>query len=456
MRGGKSFLILLVLAAALGSYAYFVVSKKDATADDTAKKDKVFTVDQAKIEEIEVKAAAGDVTRLKKDSGTWHITLPLTADADQSDTSTLVSSLSTLEVGRVIDEKPASVKDYGLDPPRISVGYRVTGDQTMHRLLVGAKTPTGTDLYAQIEGQPKVFLIGSFNEDTFNKTTFAFREKTALKFARESVTGVTIDQGGKLVTLTKDGNKWRLKTPEDARADEGAIEGIVSKLADAKMKALTADAAAPSPADMKKWGLDKPAAVVTIVAGSANASMAFGAKADDASVYARDLSRPLVFTVDSTLLDELKKKPEDLRQKDIFESRSFSAITLDVTVGGQTFSYGKQKTGSGETATEVWKQMKPAAKDIDQTKFTDFMGAMATMRADSFTDKPGAGDQTTITATYGDAASPKTETVIFHVTKDKSGSKVTATRQGEPGAAVVPTADWDKLAAMIKDLTGGK
>src|ERR1700690_1323771 len=100
MRGGKSFLILLVLAGAIGGYAYFVESKKDTTADDTAKKDKVFTVDQAKIEEVEVKAAAGDVTRLKKDAGTWHITLPATLDADQNDASSIASSLSTLEVGR--------------------------------------------------------------------------------------------------------------------------------------------------------------------------------------------------------------------------------------------------------------------------------------------------------------------------------------------------------------------
>jgi hypothetical protein len=456
MRGGKSFLILLALVAAIGGYAYFVESKREPGADDAAKKAKVFTVDQAKIDEVEVKAAAGDLTRLKKDGGTWRITLPATYDADQSDASSLVSSLPGIEVGHIVDEKPASLKDYGLDPARISVGYRVTGDQTMHRLLIGVKTPVGSDLYAQVEGQPKVFLIGAFNEDTFNKTTFNLREKTALKFARESVTSVKIDQAGKAVTIAKEGNAWRLGAPTGARADQGAVEGIVSKLADAKMKALTSDAPAPGAADMKKWGLDKPVAVVTVVAGSANASLAFGAKADDTSIYARDLSRPLVFTVESTLFDEIKKKPDDLRQKDLFESRSFSTITLDVTVGGQTFSYGKQKTGSGDTATEVWKQTKPAVKDVDQTKFTDFMSAMAGLRAESFTDKAAAGDQTTFTATYGDATSPKNETVTFHVAKDKTGSKVTATRPGEPGAAVVSSTEWDKLFAMVKDLTGVK
>ena len=44
MRGGKSFLILLVLALGLGYYAYFVEPTKDSTRDQKMKREKVFTV----------------------------------------------------------------------------------------------------------------------------------------------------------------------------------------------------------------------------------------------------------------------------------------------------------------------------------------------------------------------------------------------------------------------------
>ena len=43
------------------------------------------------------------------------------------------------------------------------------------------------------------------------------------------------------------------------------------------------------------------------------------------------------------LLDDLKKKPDDLRQKMLFDFRSFTAVSFDVTHGGQTFSFVKQK-----------------------------------------------------------------------------------------------------------------
>ena len=44
-------------------------------------------------------------------------------------------------------------------------------------------------------------------------------------------------------------------------------------------------------------------------------------------MYAKDVSRPLVFTVDKTLADDLKKSPADYRLKDIFDFREFTGAT---------------------------------------------------------------------------------------------------------------------------------
>src|SRR5215472_15006274 len=114
MRGGRSFLILLVLAAGLGSYAYFVVSKKDVTADSTAKHPKLVTADSAKVTELEIHSAAGDTTTLKKSGTTWQITSPVQADADTPTVDSLVSSLTSLESQRTVDDHPASLAPFGL------------------------------------------------------------------------------------------------------------------------------------------------------------------------------------------------------------------------------------------------------------------------------------------------------------------------------------------------------
>ena len=196
MRGGKSLLVLLVIALGLGSYAYLVESKRDLSDTGGPKPTKVMPIDAGKVEEVEVKAASGEVTTLKKNGSTWQIVGPEPMDADQDAVSTIVSSLSSLETTRTVDENPTDVKPFDLDPPRATVGIRLSGETAMRRLDLGTKTPTGADLYARVEGQPKVFLIGASADDQLDRTTFDLRDKSLLKFDREKADSLTLAPAG--------------------------------------------------------------------------------------------------------------------------------------------------------------------------------------------------------------------------------------------------------------------
>ena len=104
MRSARSLLVLLVLAAGLGAYIYFVESKRDLTDPET-RKDKVFTVETGKIEEVELRSPNGDTT-LKKTGTTWQIVAPVTVPADEYTVSSLVSGLETLEMQRSLQDNP--------------------------------------------------------------------------------------------------------------------------------------------------------------------------------------------------------------------------------------------------------------------------------------------------------------------------------------------------------------
>jgi hypothetical protein len=401
------------------------------------------------------------VTRLRKTNNLWQIVAPAALEADQSEVSSLLTSLETLEIQRVLDDKPAALKPFELEPARFSVAVRNAGETTWSRVNVGSKTPTGADLYATVEGQPRLVLLSAYVEDSLNKTPFSFRDKGILKFTRDSVDSLTIEAAGSpAVVLAKKGTEWRLAKPVDAKAEFGSVDTLIGKFDSTKMKAIVApEAGAPSaeltPADLKKYGFDKPQAVATLGAGSTRAAIAIGGKADETTVYARDLSRPLVFTVESSLLADLTRKPDELRVKDVFAFRSFNALGVDLSHGGQTYTFEKQKNASAEQSTtaEVWKQTKPAARDVDQTKVNDLLNVVSNIRADSFVDKAAAaGDDLTVAARHGEAGSPSSERVVLR----KSGTVVHAIRPGEPGAAVVPTADFDKAIALLKELTGAK
>ena len=455
MKRGRSFLILMIAALGLGAYIYFVEMKRDPAAADTPAKEKVFAIESGKIEEVEVRAESGDVTTVKKSGESWQITAPQTLEPDTTEIGGLVSTIESLERQRVIAENPSSVASFGLEPPRFVVSFKTAGDATPKRLQVGRRTPTGGDLYARVEGDPKVFLISSYQEDSLNKTTFNLRDKSVLKFAQDGVDTLSLEaQGGKPMTFAKKDSTWRITAPVNAKADFTAVDGLVSRVSQARMKAIESSA---GDAELKKFGLDTPQATITIGAGSQRATLALGTKpeGDDASVYARDLSRPLVFTVDAALLDDVKKGPSDLRAKDVFEFRSFSATGLDLTLNGQAVTVAKEKPAGQDqaSAVEVWKVTKPAAKDLDQTKATDMLTTLSNFRAESFADTPAtSGDELVIVARYTEGGDARED----RVTLRKSGDVVHAIIPGEPGAAIVLTADYDKVVTLLKELAGLK
>ena len=82
-----------------------------------------------------------------------------------------------------------------------------------HALLIGSKTPTGSDLYAKTGAGPKVFLISSFLESTFNRTTFDLRDKSALNVDRDAADRVEIVAGTHSMKFAKKDGQWRITEP---------------------------------------------------------------------------------------------------------------------------------------------------------------------------------------------------------------------------------------------------
>lgn len=446
MRSGKSFLGLLLVASALGAYVYFVELERDPAADSATTREKVFSLTPGSIASVDITNASAETTRAVRQDAGWALTAPEPAEADTVEVSTVVSSIESLEQTRVVAEAPESLAPFGLDPARIQIAFTVAGESAPRRLLIGNKTPTGGDLYAKVEDAPAVFLIAGFLEDTFNKDPFTLREKSILKFSRDGADALTVTEGATRLALAKSGSDWRLSAPINAAADFNTVDGLIGRLFQARMTGLVASDGSDR---LRTWGLDRPQMVVTVGSGSAQAQLAIGSAENDTQVYARDLSRPLIFTIEKTLVDELRKKPEDVRVKDLFAFRSFTAKTFTIASGGTTYTFSKA-AGEGDAA-DVWSLTAPTTKTTDASKMTDLLTTTSNLRAESFaTSAFTTGDTVTVTVTFDDGGTEKTETVTFR----KSGGTVHGMRAGEPGAAVVSTIDYDRVLSLLQELAG--
>lgn len=432
MRGLKSTIFFAIVLVALGAYIYkYEWGQPATTAEEKAKA--FAAVEGDRIEELQIKSASGDTTRLVKGTSGWEIVEPSKAEADASELSSVTSNLSSLEVQRVVDENPGDLAQYGLNPPRVDVGFRLKDEKEFRRLQLGEKTPTGGDLYAKLENDKKVFLVSSFLENTFNRTPFDLRDKSILEFDREKADSVELVSGSQTIQFAKRGTDWTIAKPFSARADYGAVEGLITRLSSGQMQRIVeADAK-----DLKKYGLDRPSVTGNVSTGSARASLALGST-EGGSVYAKDASRPMVFTVEESLATDLKKDIGEFRRKDVFDFRSFNAQKVDITRGLESYTFEKTKDKDGK---EVWQS---AGKAVDTAKVEDLLTKLSNLRAQSFEAAPHASlksPEVVVTATF----EGKTETVQL----GRAGADVYAGRTDEPGSARLDTTPYeDALKAL--------
>lgn len=449
MRGGRSLLILLVVALGLGAYIYFVESERDPAGTD--RREKVFAgLDRNDITELTIRASGADQgTALRRTDGDWTVVEPVQTTADASAVDAILSSLETLELERVIEEAPGNLEPFGLEPADVEVSFR-TSDGASRTLWLGSTTPTSSGLYARTSDSPRLLLLPIYHRSTFNRTTFDLRNRRVLELAQATVDEVVLEPSrGPAVTLTRVDGTWRLAQPIDTRADAASADSLVSRLSAAQMTSIVHEGDEPTPADLRSWGLDRPRLTITARTGSATATLAIGAERDGSSVYARDLARPIVFTIDQTLFSDLNKSADDLRVRDIFAFSAFSARRLEVARDAATYVWEK-KAGEGDDSSTRWTQVQPDERDVNQTTMTDLLNALSTLRAERFVAQaPASGSRVEVAVQSGSAEAPQDE----RATLVRAGDSAYAIRPGEPGAAVIPAADFDAVVSHLESLT---
>ena len=172
-------------------------------------------------------------------------------------------------------------------------------------------------------------------------------------------------------------------------------------------------------------GLDKPDFTVTVSTGGKRATIIVGKKGDD-GLYAKDVSRPMIFTVEETITQDFAKDLNEFVRKEMFDARSFTTNHIEFHRGAETLAFDKSK---GADNKDVWKNA--AGKVVDTAKIEDLLAKVSNLRAMKFEATKNASlkmPALTITVRFDEN---KTETVNFA----KSGIDVFASRADDPGSA---------------------
>ena len=446
MRGARSTLVMLVVFLGLGAYVYFVEMERPP-ASETPPNKQLFALEADDIETIAVRAGESE-THLRRDTAdAWQVTGLIEAQADDTTVSAIASEIATLEIRRVVEEAVVDLEPFGLSAPSADVSFTVAGEETERRLLVGDTSPTGADRYAKLADEDRIILVAASVESTFNKSTFDLRDKTALDFQTAEVDRLEIEVGGSRLEFSKADNEWRLVEPLDVRADFSTVEGMVGRLSGSQMLSVSTEdidtAETADDADADPYGLVEPAVTATVRTGSATATLLVGSTTPTGERYARDASRPIVFTIDGTLGSDLEREAHEYRRKDLFAFRSFNATRLEIERPESTAAFQKTES-TDEDPDETWSRILPEVGEVARSDIDDLLAKVSNLRADSFIESradAGLSDSNilaTIRVVFGDEDTE--ETVVFW----RTGEETYGVNGDEPGAGVVNTRSVDE------------
>jgi hypothetical protein len=310
----KSTLLLVLMAAALGGAVWYLEFKREKPAEDAATASKpVFSFKQEDVTALTL-TRGGETLRVEKHGAAWRMTQPVEAAADEGAVEGLLGSLSYARVSKTIAVTPPgsadALKAFGLDAPMIALEMKLKSGAT-HRLRLGAKDFTGSNVYALADSAPDVALLPADVLSSSDKPVLEFRDRRIAAFDEENLVRMRMkNEHGTLVAAKNAEGKWIVSEPAAMKSREVESGRVFNALREARAEAILDS---PTPADRAR--LSRPGVEVELTAKDGSATkVEFSAGKGD--VYARSGMGPMLFKVARTTLDTLNFKPADVVKKE--------------------------------------------------------------------------------------------------------------------------------------------
>jgi hypothetical protein len=439
----NTLIALAILAATWAAFTYYDKRKSsEKPKNETSKQEKVFSLDAQHIQSVTFKPREGEAFTCRREAGKWTILGPHPWGADQGALSGFLNSLTTATLEEVIDPHPASLKDFGLDPPGFTLDLTTDTKPPAFSLLLGDDTPTSGGVYAQVAGNSRVFTLASYLKNSLEKKLFDLRDRRALTLEADQLQKIGVEYKGTKWTLEKNPEGvWDLVLPPSVRADRFTVDGLLSQLRGLTMQTITAE-------DKKKggeYGFGSPELRLALTGSEGTQTIVVGKKDKEGDRYlAMNSALDPVFTLNSAFVTQFQKSQNDLREKDLFSFSSFDAKRADVQTPKGHWVFERHEN--------QWKQTAPKAKNISSDKMDAFLTRLRDLRADSFPKGESLVQYGLDKPTYRFSIQSGEKNVTESVEAGKLGDHIYARRSTDPGPGELPKTALDDIEKALSEL----
>jgi hypothetical protein len=369
--------LILTLVLILGILGVVYLDKQDKAKEETTQKNEI-VLPYAGEEIVQLGIWPAGIEAVRDSSG-WQLLRPVRTAGDKINLNAIASMFEWAKMERTVSEDPGEYPAFGLLPPRAVLVLHSTS--RTDTLYVGDESPVGSQIFARKAGHPEVFLTTTSLWSNINKTLFDLRDKNVLDFEQGKIAHLEIKNANGLFTLSKEGNQWQIMSPAAYQGDNNKISELLNSLQYQKAAQFIEE----NPRDLKPFGLDRPALQIRLgsSADSWVKTLAIG-RMEDGTFYARDESRPPVFTVDSSFVRGLQVGLAALRNKKMVRFEPAAADGFEITVGDTTFICQKDTSGT-------WMVTQPFVSTARAWKITGLLNEVEKCEATGFiTDAPAS------------------------------------------------------------------
>jgi hypothetical protein len=367
--------VLLVLVGGL----YWSDHKKpnEGTAKASTDTPAILKLDSGAITKVELKNKDAEPIVLDKNgSGNWQITEPKPMAADQTSVSNALSTLSSLNSERLVDDKASNVKQFGLDPPAAEIDLTEKDNKTQ-KLLMGDATPTGNAVYAMLVGDPRLFTMPSYEKTSIDKSLNDLRDQRLITIDPDKISRIDLVRKNQEIEFGRSKDEWQILKPKPLRADDIQVGDLARKLADAKMDLSGSDASGSDVASAFTHATPVVTAKVTDASGTQELQIRKNQIGKDKDAYyAKSSVVDGAYKVDASLATALDKGLDDFRNKKIFDFGFNDPDKIEMhsgskayflTKGGNDWWAGNGKKMDQETAESFISQL----RDLNASKFVE-------------------------------------------------------------------------------------
>lgn len=434
-------LAAIVLAALTGSWWWSGRSSSAKTSEAAANPSPtVLALNQADIIKLEIKKKGGDdVVLTKQGSGDWRITAPKELEADSSTVSSLLSTVSSLNAERVVDEKVSNLQTYGLEPATAEVVITENGNKSQ-QLLLGDNTPSLDGVYAVLAGDPRLFTIATYHKASLDKSLNDLRDKRFLTVADDKINRLELIEGKEdksEIEFDRYKDQWQIVKPKPLRADSNAVDDLVRKLTTARIDFSTTD---NDPSKIEtSFAKAQPAGGAKVMSGTETQELNVRKIGND--YYAKSSVVDTPYKISNDIGQELTKNLDTFRDKKLFDFGFTDPSKIELRDGQK--SYFLTKGGEDWWGAEGKKMESPSAYS--------FLDKLRELKADRFVESGFSNPAIEITITPGNGGQ------IEKVSISKSGANYIARRENDSSLYQLDAESVEGLehaAAEMKPLAG--